>query len=70
MPLPVLASIFAGLEPVFVDISLSDYLMDECQTLKSIEKHKNEIAALVYVYTFYHSPKSLIKLKKSVKKII
>ena len=64
---PVLASIFAGLEPVFVDISLSDYLMDECQTLKSIEKHKNEIAALVYVYTFGHSPKSLIKIKEKCK---
>ena len=62
---PVLACYFANLKPIFSDISLDNFLMNNHETLKIIENEKNDILAVVYVYLFGHTPdeKSLNAIK-------
>lgn len=64
---PVYAASYAGLEPVFTDISPKDYLMDENETLSLIEKHKNDLVAVVYIYVFGHTSDSVLKIKDKCK---
>jgi len=67
-PSPVFASIYAECEPIFTDISLTDYLMDEKQSIKSIDENINRLAAVVLIYTFGHTDKKIIRIKEYAKK--
>lgn len=61
---PVYAATFAGLNPVFVDISDRDYLIDEEATLSYIEVHRNELLAVVYIYTFGHTSDAVLRIRR------
>lgn len=64
---PVYAASYAGLEPVFTDISPKDYLMDENETLRLIEKYKDELVAVVYIYVFGHTSEAVFRIKDKCK---
>lgn len=61
---PVYATTFAGLKPVFADVSLSDYLIDEKATIRYIELYKDELLAVVYIYIFGHTSDSVLRIKE------
>lgn len=65
---PVYAATYAGLQPVFVDISSKDYLMDEDETLFLIEKFKDELVAVVYIYIFGHTSESVFRIREKCQK--
>ena len=60
---PVYAASYAGLEPLFADISPRDYLMDEDETLNLIDKYKNDLLAVVYIYVFGHTSDAIFRIK-------
>ena len=64
---PVYAASYAGLEPVFADISPKDYLMDENETLSLIEKYKDNLVAVVYIYVFGHTSDAVFRIKDKCK---
>lgn len=61
---PVYACIYAGMTPLFTDISLEDYLMDSDETLEIIYKYKYDLAAVVYIYIFGHTSNAILSIKK------
>lgn len=65
---PVYASIYAGLTPIFSDITLDNYLMDLDETSKLIEKYKDELVAVVYIYTFGHTSADIKLIQKLTRK--
>jgi len=67
-PSPVFAAIYAGLEPVFIDISLNDFLMDTKQTINKINEIHNELIAIVYVYIFGHVSEDINLIKENAVK--
>lgn len=64
---PVYAASYAGLEPVFADISAKDFLMDEEETLRLIESYKDELVAIVYIYVFGHTSEAVFRIKDKCK---
>lgn len=60
---PVYAASYAGLEPLFVDISPTDYLMDEKETLNLIDRYKDDLVAVVYIYVFGHTNDAVFRIK-------
>jgi len=64
---PVYASSYAGLTPVFADISKSDFLMDEADTFSLIEKYKDDLLAVVYIYIYGHTSTSIFKIREKCK---
>lgn len=63
-PSPVFAAIYAGLEPVFVDVSLDDFLMNSNQAIAVMKSQGEQIAALVYINLFGHSNHDIFALKE------
>lgn len=61
---PVFASIYAKMNPIFSDISLENFLMDENETIEIIKNNREDLAAVVYIYTFGHTSKSLLHIKQ------
>ena len=64
---PVYAASYAGLEPVFADISPEDFLMDENETLQLIDKYKDDLVAVVYIYVFGHTSDAVFRIKTKCK---
>lgn len=64
---PVYASSYAGLKPVFADISQEDFLMDEENTLALIEQYKEDLLAVVYIYIYGHTSPSVLKIREKCK---
>ena len=64
---PVYASTYAGLNPIFADISTKDFLMDEEVTLSLIEKYKNDLVAVVYIYIYGHTSDGVLRIKRKCK---
>lgn len=64
---PVYASSYAGLTPVFADISTDDFLMDEENTISLIEQYKEELLAIVYIYIFGHTSTSIFRIREKCK---
>ncbi len=64
---PVYAASYAGLEPLFADISPKDFLMDEKETLDLIDKYKDDLVAVVYIYVFGHASDSVLRIKGKCK---
>jgi dTDP-4-amino-4,6-dideoxygalactose transaminase len=61
---PVYACLYAGLTPVFSDISMDDYLMDYAKTERIIEIERGNLAAVVYIYTFGHTSDDILKIRE------
>ena len=66
---PVYACIYAGLEPVFTDISPEDFLMCENDTNKIISENADSILALVYIYSFGITSDYVLNLKPLLNKL-
>lgn len=66
-PSPVFAAVFAGLEPVFTDINLNDFLMDYDELEHLINNGSNDIAAVVYIYIFGHISEDIFKIRNLTK---
>lgn len=64
---PVYASSYAGLTPVFADISTEDFLMDEENTVALIEQYKDELLAVVYIYIYGHTSPSVFRIREKCK---
>ena len=64
---PVYASTYAGLTPVFSDISTEDFLMDEEKTISLIEQYKEDLLAIVYIYIFGHTSTSIFRIREKCK---
>ena len=64
---PVYASSYAGLTPVFADISTEDFLMDEENTIALIEQYKDELLAVVYIYIYGHTSPSIFRIREKCK---
>lgn len=62
-PSPVFACIYAGMTPVFVDISGQDFLMHPVKTIGKIQKHYKDLAAVVYIYLFGHATDDFLSIK-------
>lgn len=62
-PSPVFAAVLAGCEPVFVDINMSNYLMDFMQVKMILENDQN-VAAVVYIYIFGHVSEDVYALRE------
>lgn len=60
---PVYAASYAGLNPLFADISPKDFLMDENETLDLIDKYKDDLVAVVYIYVFGHTSDAIFRIK-------
>jgi dTDP-4-amino-4,6-dideoxygalactose transaminase len=60
----VFASVYAGFKPIFCEISLNDYLINEQETAKIIQEQHDDIAGIVYIYTFGHINDSIFSIKK------
>lgn len=60
---PVYAASYAGMEPIFADISPKDFLMDENETLNLIEEYKDDLVAVVYIYIFGHTSDAVFRIK-------
>jgi dTDP-4-amino-4,6-dideoxygalactose transaminase len=63
-PSPVFACVYAGMTPVFADISLDDYLMDEMDSIQKIKDNKNDLAAVVYIYTYGHTSDNILSIQR------
>lgn len=64
---PVYASSYAGLTPVFSDISTEDFLMDEENTISLIEQYKEDLLAIVYIYIYGHTSPSIFRIREKCK---
>ena len=64
---PVYASSYAGLTPIFSDISTIDFLMDEENTISLIEQYKENLLAVVYIYIFGHTSPSIFRIREKCK---
>ncbi len=64
-PSPVFACVYAGLEPIFVDIKLTDYLADSEAMVQAIEDFESEILCVVYIYLYGHVNEDICHIKKT-----
>ena len=64
---PVYASSYAGLIPLFSDISTKDFLMDEENTTSLIEQYKEDLLAVVYIYIYGHTSPSIFRIREKCK---
>ena len=61
-PSPVFAAIYAGLTPVFADVSLDNYLMDKEDLADLLDDE--EILSIVYIYMYGHISSDILKIQK------